>query len=132
MKKVVLILLTLCLFITACNALSALLPSKGGTTGTSGGGGIVDEILSGDQFVVRGKMEQSAGRDGCLLFRGDNGARYYLFQHPDFDSDDFDLITVPGTIARLVLVARDDLQTACSGATSVEVLDVLELLPPVI
>jgi hypothetical protein len=59
---------------------------------------------------------------------GENGTTYHLFQGADVSSEDFDRVTVPGTISRLVIAPRDDLEVAWQTGTIVEVRRVLEIL----
>ena len=85
---------------------------------------------TGTSFVVRGtadRIETQAG--SCLVFLGENGATYHLFQSPRVDNDEFDLITTPGVTSRLELATRSDLFVDCKVGTIVEVQNILEVVP---
>lgn len=88
-------------------------------------------LLGSSSFVIRGQMEVEQGARGpCPVFLAETGLIYHLFQHPDLANEEFDSVTTPGAISRLEVRVRNDLQTACRIGTTVEVLDVLELVPP--
>ncbi len=81
----------------------------------------------GTPFTVSG-VASVADNDGpCLVWLGDNGVTYHLFQDPLLDNDQFDQITSSGTRSRLVLVTRSDLEVQCEIGTIVEVEEVLEI-----
>lgn len=82
----------------------------------------------GTPFVVRGTMTVS-NRGGCLLWQGENGVRYYLYQDPLLENGLFDQATRPGATARLVVSTRSDLPAGCEVDQVVEVKEVLEVLP---
>ena len=61
-------------------------------------------------------------QDGpCLVWLGDNGETFHLFQDPRIANDDFDRVTTPGVASRLELSVRTDLFVACEVGTIVEV-----------
>jgi hypothetical protein len=66
----------------------------------------------------------------CRAWVGDNGITYHLFQDPLLDNNLFDRIIEPGTVSRLVLAERSDLQLTCATGVKVEVQDVLEIVEP--
>lgn len=77
-------------------------------------------ILSGTAAVI--------DQDGpCLVWLGENGETFHLFQDPRIANDDFDRITAPGVTSRLEVSVRTDLFVACEVGTIVEVTDILEI-----
>ncbi len=84
----------------------------------------------GSAFVVSGTAEL-ANVDGapCNVWIGENGAIYHLFQSPQVDNGDFDEITTPGVTSRLLIATRSDLVVDCEIGTTVDVEDVLEIVP---
>jgi hypothetical protein len=94
--------------------------------GTSSGA-----LLGSSSFVVRGQMEIEQGARGpCPVFLAETGLIYHLFQHPNLANEEFDGVITPGAVSRLEVRVRNDLHTVCRIGTSVEVLKVLELVPP--
>jgi hypothetical protein len=99
---------------TACTINATLLPDNLVSTGTS--------------FVVKGTMTLQAGQGPCLVWMGDNGIAYHLFQTPSVENATFDHINTPGVTSRLQIATRDDIPVACQVGTVVEVLNVLEVI----
>lgn len=88
-------------------------------------------LLGSTSFVIRGQMEIEQGARGpCPVFLAETGLIYHLFQHPSLANDEFDSVTTPGAVSRLEVRVRNDLETLCRIGTTVEVLKVLELVPP--
>jgi hypothetical protein len=85
---------------------------------------------TGTPFVLRGTADLAEYNGGtCLVWLGENGATYHLFQNSRVTNDDFDMITTPGVTARLELARRTDLFVDCPLGTIVEVQNVLEIVP---
>lgn len=90
-----------------------------------------DSLFSeGSAFVISGTADL-ANVDGgsCNVWIGDNGAIYHLFQTPQVDNGDFDQITTPGVTSRLLIATRSDLVIDCKIGTTVDVEDILEIVP---
>jgi hypothetical protein len=84
---------------------------------------------TGTSFVVRGTMDLVDTEAGaCLVWRGENGVTYHLFQHSRVANDEFDLVTTPGVTSRLELATRSDLVVDCQVGTIVEVQNILEIV----
>jgi len=83
---------------------------------------------TGTSFVVRGTMTVESRGGPCLVWVGENGVRYHLFQDPRVNNEDYDSVVSPGTTSRLVLATRDDLVVDCQVGTIVEVQDILEIV----
>ena len=82
----------------------------------------------GSPFIVQGTAAV-VDRDGpCPVWVGENGITYHLFQATTLDSETFDQLVEPGTVSRLVIVTRTDIELACEFGTIVEVRDVLEIV----
>lgn len=86
-----------------------------------------DLVPRGTAFVLRGTAAVVDNGGPCLIWRGDNGQNYHLFQHPTLANDAFDEVTTPGVTSRLVLATRTDLSLDCQSGTIVEVQDVLDV-----
>ena len=86
-------------------------------------------LPGGAPFVVRGTatIVEVSGAP-CLVWIGENGVTYHLFQDPLLDNESFDRITTPDTTSRLVIATRSDLVVACQVGTVVEVQEVLEII----
>lgn len=85
---------------------------------------------TGTSFVVRGTADLvEQGDDRCLVWLGENGVTYHLFQNSRVANDEFDLITTPGVTSRLELATRSDLTVDCRLGTIVEVQNILEIVP---
>ena len=82
----------------------------------------------GTPFVVTGTATVIDTGEPCLVWLGDNGVTYHLFQDPLLQNESFDVITEPGTTSRLVVVTRTDLEVGCETGTIVEVQEVLEIV----
>ena len=79
-------------------------------------------------FVARGTASVVEDEGLCILWAGENGLSYHLFQHPRLDNELFDRVTTPGTTSRLLLTSRPDLNFGCQLGEIVEVKDVFEIL----
>ncbi|HRX85700.1 MAG TPA: hypothetical protein P5572_11845 [Phycisphaerae bacterium] len=85
---------------------------------------------TGTSFVLRGTADLVDTPDGaCLVWLGENGVTYHLFQNTRVANDEFDLITTPGVTSRLELATRSDLVVQCRLGTIVEVQNILEIVP---
>lgn len=82
----------------------------------------------GTPFVVKGTAAVIDNEGPCLIWRGDNGETYHLFQDPTLENEAFDQIIDPGVTSHLVLVTRSDLTLDCQIGLIVEVRDVLEVV----
>jgi hypothetical protein len=82
---------------------------------------------TGTPFILSGTAALADNQGPCLIWVGENGITYHLFQAVNLESDLFDTITTPGTTSRLQLATRSDLEVACRMGTVVEVQDVLEV-----
>ncbi|MBU0718763.1 MAG: hypothetical protein KJ749_10980 [Planctomycetes bacterium] len=82
----------------------------------------------GVSFVVSGTAAVVDSEGPCLVWMGENGRTYHLFQSPGLDNESFDRVTTPGVTSRLEIATRDDLEVACMIGTVVEVQDVLEIV----
>ena len=90
------------------------------------GGGLAS--VAGSSFVLRGTSAVVDGNEPCLVWLGETGTTYHLFQGIGLPNEDFDRVTVPGTSSRLVIAIRDDLEVGCQMGTIAEVQRVLEIL----
>jgi hypothetical protein len=70
----------------------------------------------GTPFVVQGTMTVANG--GCLVWEGNNGESFYLYQDPLLDNNLFDQINAPGVTSRLVIVTRSDLSAPAKRTRS--------------
>lgn len=86
-----------------------------------------DLLPRGTPFVLRGTAAVVDSGGPCLIWRGENGQTYHLFQHPTLDNETFDQITIPGVTSRLVIATRTDLTLDCRTGVIVEVQDVLDI-----
>jgi hypothetical protein len=85
-------------------------------------------FVTGTPFVLSGTASVENQVGPCLIWTGENGITYHLFQGVDLPSADFDRVTTPGTTSRLELSTRADLEVSCEGGTIVEVERVLEIV----
>ena len=85
-------------------------------------------LVVGTPFVVQGTMTVGDKDGACLIWRGENGVSYYLYQDPLLDNSAFDQITTPGVTSRLVVVTRSDLTAPCKVDTILQVQEVLEIV----
>jgi hypothetical protein len=85
-------------------------------------------FVTGTPFVLSGTATVLDQAGPCLVWVGDNGITYFLFQSTQLSNQDFDLVMTPGTTSRLELATRSDLETACDGGTIVQVNRVLEIV----
>ena len=83
---------------------------------------------SGSPFVISGTATLADNNGPCLLWIGENGVTYHLFQGLTVENETFDRITTPGVTSRLLLAHRTDLEVSCQIGTIVEVQDVLEIV----
>jgi hypothetical protein len=115
-----------CLLVLVC-----VLLSGGCTVEVPVGGDEGINLLPPASFVVRGQMDLvSSDGDPVPLFRAETGVNYHLFQHPSLDNELFDSVTTPGTVSRIEVKVRTDLEVEQEIGEIVEVLEVLELIPP--
>ena len=83
---------------------------------------------SGAPFILSGTAALADEDGPCLVWLGDNGETYHLFQSLGLDNETFDRITTPGTRSRLQLAERNDLTVTCQMGPIVDVQDVLEVV----
>jgi hypothetical protein len=84
---------------------------------------------TGTAFVLSGtadRVDTQVG--GCLVWLGENGVTYHLFQNPRVDNGEFDLVTTPGVTSRLELSTRTDLVVDCQIGTIAQVENILEIV----
>lgn len=83
----------------------------------------------GQPFVIKGVAEEIDTDSSLrLIWRGDNGITYHLFQSSLVPNGDFDKATTPGVTSRLLVVTRDDLAVDPKVGTIVEVRRILEIV----
>ncbi|MDD5171021.1 MAG: hypothetical protein PHN75_19550 [Syntrophales bacterium] len=85
-------------------------------------------LSSGSPFVISGTATLADNNGPCLIWIGENGIIYHLFQGLSVENETFDRITTPGVTSRLLLAERTDLEVTCLMGTIVEVQDVLEIV----
>ena len=85
-------------------------------------------IATGSPFVISGTSTLADNNGPCLIWIGENGITYHLFQGSTVENETFDRVTTPGVTSRLLLAERTDLQVSCLMGTIVEVRDVLEIV----
>ena len=98
--------------------------------GTAGCINFPEELLlgsTGDPFILKGTAAVVENGGPCLVWIGDNGVAYHLFQGPAVENDAFDQATTPGVTSRLQIAVRTDIPISCQIGTVVEVHDVLEI-----
>ena len=98
------------------------------TTAIIAGCGPFSMFSSGAPFIVGGTAAMVENGGPCLVWVGDNGVTYHLFQGLGLDNETFDRITTPGVRSRLQLAVRNDLTVACQMGPTVDVQDVLEVI----
>jgi hypothetical protein len=81
-------------------------------------------------FIVSGQIELDFENRACTLFRADSGYSYVLFQGPRLTNEEFDDLFQNGARVRLEIDPRDDLEARCPGGSEVEVIEILEVIPP--
>ena len=91
-------------------------------------GATSDLLPVGTPFVIRGTMTLADQNGACLVWHGENGVSYYLYQDALLDNNSFDRITTPGATSRLVVATRSDLTAPCTVDKIVQVQSVLEIL----
>ncbi len=82
----------------------------------------------GTPFVVRGTSAVIDNNGPCLVWLGENGVTYHLFQDIVLPNETFDQVITPGVTSRLELAIRTDLVVACQVGTIAEVRDALEIV----
>ena len=90
-----------------------------------------DEVVvgaSGQPFILKGTTTLLDDEGPCLVWVGDNGMVYHLFQGTQVTNETFDRVTTVGTESRLQLSTRSDLAVSCQVGTIVEVVDVLQIM----
>ncbi len=87
----------------------------------------LDLLAVGTPFVLSGTAALIDNDGPCLVWLGENGITYHLFQDARLDNDLFDQVSEPGTTSRLEIVTRTDLDVVCQVGDVVEVRDVLEI-----
>ncbi len=87
----------------------------------------IDLLAVGTPFVLSGTAALIDNNGPCLVWLGENGITYHLFQDARLDNDLFDEVTEPGTTSRLEIVTRSDLEVVCQVGDVVEVRDVLDI-----
>ncbi len=85
-------------------------------------------FATGESFILRGTTAVIDNSGPCLVWIGENGITYHLFQGGRLENADFDRITTPGVTSRLELAARSDLTVSCQVGEIVEVQRVLEIV----
>ena len=91
-----------------------------------------DSLFPEASFIISGVMQEvDRDRPQCSQFLGDNGVIYHLFQGPRLTNDEFDELQEEGARVRLEIEIRDDLELlTCAVGKTVEVIEVLEFIPP--
>jgi hypothetical protein len=84
-------------------------------------------FVRGEPFVIKGTAALATEDGPCIVWHGQNGVTYQLFQGPSVPNGDFDRAITPGVTSRLVIAKRTDLETVCDYGTIVEVQRVLEI-----
>jgi hypothetical protein len=87
-------------------------------------------FVTGESFILTGTATIQDNNGPQLVWIGENGFTYHLFQATQLDNDAFDRVTTPGTTSRLQLATRTDLQVVGQVGTVVEVQRVLEIDEP--
>ena len=85
-------------------------------------------VSAGTPFVVRGTAAVVDSNGACLIWIGENGVTYHLFQDPRVENETFDRVITPGVTSRLQIAIRTDLVLACQIGTIAEVRNVLEIV----
>lgn len=85
-------------------------------------------FVKGEPFIISGTAATVNRTGPCLVWYGENGFTYQLFQGARVANEDFDRVTTPGVTSRLEISTRSDLQVACQVGTIVEVQRVLEIV----
>ncbi len=85
-------------------------------------------LTVGTPFTVQGTMTLGGLTGSCLIWRGNNGESFYLYQDPLLDNSLFDQISTPGVTSRLVVATRSDLSAPCTVDKVVQVQEVLEVI----
>lgn len=78
-------------------------------------------------FVMKGTSAIVDNDGPCLVWYGQNGLTYHLFQSPRVDNATYDRVVTPGVTSRLELAKRNDLHVACELGSILEVQNVLEI-----
>lgn len=85
-------------------------------------------FVKGEGFVLRGTATILDRGGPCLVWVGENGVTYHLFQGTGVTNEDYDRVATPGVTSRLQLATRSDLEVVCEVGTIVEVERVLEIV----
>lgn len=78
-------------------------------------------------FVLRGTSAIVDEGGPCLVWFGDNGLTYHLFQSARIDNATYDRVVTPGVTSRLEVAKRNDLHVACEMGSILEVQNVMEI-----
>lgn len=85
-------------------------------------------FVRGEPFVIKGTAALADENGPCIVWHGQNGVAYQLFQGPSVPNEDYDRVVTPGVSSRLVIAKRTDLVTVCEVGTIVEVQRILEIV----
>lgn len=85
-------------------------------------------FVTGEPFVLGGTAAIVDCDGPRLVWYGDNGITYHLFQGTRLTNDEFDRVTTAGVSSRLEIATRQDLVVSCQIGTIVEVQRVLEIV----
>jgi hypothetical protein len=85
-------------------------------------------FVKGEPFIIGGTAAITDCEGPRVVWYGDNGITYHLYQGTRLANDDFDRITTAGVTSRLELATRTDLDVSCRVGTIVEVQRVLEVV----
>lgn len=78
-------------------------------------------------FVLKGTSAIVDNEGPCLVWFGESGFTYHLFQNPRVDNATFDRVVTPGVTSRLEVAKRNDLHVACELGAILEVENVMEI-----
>lgn len=85
-------------------------------------------FVRGEPFVIKGTAALADEGGPCIVWHGQNGVAYQLFQGANVPNEDYDRVITPGVTSRLLIAKRTDLVTNCDFGTIVEVQRVLEIV----
>jgi len=85
-------------------------------------------VSTGTPFVISGTAAVVDSDGACLIWIGENGVTYHLFQTSRVDNETFDRVISPGVTSRLLIALRTDLVVTCQIGTIAEVQNVLEIV----
>lgn len=85
-------------------------------------------VAESNAYIAQGTFESRSQFLGgtCFVWLEESGVVYHLFQGQSISSADFDRITTPGTVSRLLIVPRNDIPVGCQQGNVVEVQGILE------